>query len=465
MARHSLTRRVRALADEGARQRVQHVGLAHEKLAPHPTDADKEAKGRFIRNLAEGSGVPGDYERLFRRWVRRTVEVHDKAWGRRVALAISQGRVLCGLGERTPTENGLSVHRTYGVPVLPGSSIKGITKQYVIETVTDGPWAEGEHLFHTVFGHGVDDEDAEGEAGVVSFFDALWVPEGGDLPAVPFAAEIATPHFGDYYSKGRAPDGTQSPIPVVFLAAQGAFRLVIEGPEPLLEPVMQLVAEALSKRGVGAKTRAGYGRFDVDLNRKSKNDSYEKKAQDERIAASKRARALRDAKNSAASIEAHLEVLGRFDSERNLQGDIVAWLTQSDALDPQLARHDLTPDAARALMDWGIANGHAKGLKKKLEGNLGADIAAALADDKPQAAATTSGGKSFGTNTIDDWPDPGALAKKKRKTWPNDFSKEIASGSFDEATVRQALALLRANGAKEGHLKNIFERYPLGDEA
>jgi CRISPR-associated protein Cmr6 len=40
-------------------------------------------------------------------------------------------RLLVGHGTQSPTEVGLTTHRTWGVPVVPGTALKGLLSHYV----------------------------------------------------------------------------------------------------------------------------------------------------------------------------------------------------------------------------------------------------------------------------------------------------------------------------------------------
>jgi hypothetical protein len=83
--------------------------------------------------------------------------------------------------------------------------------------------------------------------------------------------------------------------------------------------------------------------------------------------------------------------------------------------------------------------------------------------------------------TLAEWglaePDePGEVAEERRTTFgtehmdpsafpprldPNKFSRQIGTGRYDEATVRAAIAYLQDQGAKPGHLRNIWRAYEL----
>lgn len=460
MRRQSPTRYVRTLADSGSRTRVGHVGLAYEKLAPHNSTLSKDAQPAFIRNLVDNSDVPESYGPAFRRWVRRTQEERDGRWGRRVLAVVSQGRVLCGLGALTPTENGLAIHPTFGVPYLPGSSLKGVTRAWVQSVVQAGEWqAPDGPLFREVFGALPDGFEDLGLSGAVGFLDALWIPGEAELPDRPWAAEIVTPHFGGYYKDASAPDGTEAPNPTTFLAAQGGFRIVVEGPQGLLDAVVSILEKALSQGGVGAKSRAGYGRF-VRLGEGglTRQDRFEATARRE----GEVARALEAAFARAEGPVQILEALLLADPARDIHEDLRDWLTGADRCEAHLAAVERTPDRVGEAWAWGFARGATRGLLKKVRDHLTeAQLAVVKGLIGEDTAAAASG--AFGSRHRETFEDPSGLSLKRRKAWPNAFATEIAEGGFDEDTVRRAIAYLKEHGGRPGHVRKIAEAYGLLD--
>ncbi len=444
------------------------MGLAHEKLAPHPTAADKEAQSRFIRNLAQNSLAPKGYELHFRRHVTRTLPMSEGRWQRRVAVVESQGRVLCGMGELTPTENGLTVHQAYGVPVLPGSSLKGITRAWLRDTAPDALWKEGGESWTAAFGRPPheDDRDDIGEAGLVHFFDALWIPGEPNLPATPWAAEILTPHFGKYYqadSRNGLPDGTQSPIPITFLAAQGGFRVVVEGPPGLLDQALQHLLDALQHRGVGAKGRSGFGRFTSWGKRLTRADEHEFRAREEAEQARKRQQDFDNASDVASMLQA---IAHHESSHIDLRTLVAHWLTGHDETDARLSRFEVTPESAAAAYRWARDSDAAKGLLKRVRDAASAETIAALERAIGVEPATTSRGSAgtFGVKHVDAFDDPTGLSAKKAKSWPNTFAERFVRGGYDEDTVRRAISHLRKHGGKDGHVRKILDKYGLESE-
>lgn len=172
----------------------------------------------------------------------------------------TSGRFITGLGSASALETGIRLHNTYGVPLIPGSGLKGLAAHYAHSV-----WGETDAAFkqdgphHTViFG------TTQLQGGLV-FHDAWLLPESLSSTLV---RDVMTPHHSDYNINGAAPPSDfDSPIPIPFLSIRGKFLLAIT---PSAEDpgghwtglALSLLKEALKRWGAGGKTRAGYGRFE-----------------------------------------------------------------------------------------------------------------------------------------------------------------------------------------------------------
>ena len=148
------------------------------------------------------------------------------------------------------------LHRLYGFPYLPGSSLKGLVRHYL--------WIEEQRhdtdpLIERMFG-------SPTQRGAVIFWDAL--PEA--WPTLDM--DIINVHVSEYYRQERwqdqpvPPADYLSPNPVYFLtvAAGTKFRVrLLSRDRDLLEPAVDYTRKALELLGFGAKTRAGYGGMTV----------------------------------------------------------------------------------------------------------------------------------------------------------------------------------------------------------
>ncbi|MGE3965956.1 MAG: type III-B CRISPR module RAMP protein Cmr6 [Planctomycetota bacterium] len=293
-------------------------GLSLTKLAPPLTARDWSA---HLNRIVDASArMPSGYDRAYDRLMARTAA--GPAY-RRVLLVTSLAPVICGMGERTPGENGLTLHPVYGVPFLPGTSLKGILRAWVLSQDWDADWQEGGAHFRAMFGQGGHD----GAAAVVDILDALPVPG-----TAMFTLDVLTPHHADYYQGEREPLGWEGPNPVQFLAAAKdvRYRVVVEGDPSWVSKAAEWLALALAERGVGAKSRAGYGRFACELLAADHHDERTAAARNASVRLTKLARVIAD-------MEKH--------SKDALRGDIEKWLRAEAVTGPMRELLSTTPGA------------------------------------------------------------------------------------------------------------------------
>lgn len=242
-----------------------HPGLWLDKfLLDQSKDADKEPDGgrrgakkqtsrQVLIEEVAALGEPPIYGPFFERWKSALSER-----GAQCRPAKTQGRLIVGLGGESVAEVSISLHRTYGVPVLPGSGLKGLAARFAREQM-GADWQMAGTYYQTVFGY-------TQAAGYVEFLDALYVP-GSGFRQRPLHADVLTVHHRDYYGgKGKAPADWDSPSPVPFLCATGQFLLALNGPADWVEVAYEILVLALENEGVGAKTSSGYGRMEVVKN-------------------------------------------------------------------------------------------------------------------------------------------------------------------------------------------------------
>ncbi len=275
---------------------ADHVALAYDAWGQVSDDGKvpDTRRAQWLADLASISVSP-DYERSFKRWKESFVAIGD-----RLAELTLASRLLIGHGNTSAIDVGLTVHHTWGVPLIPGSALKGLVAHYVDATYgpsdpSKAPWEQqGDErvradyqgviwncrriecgpgvVYRALFGapdargdeamreHGL---EAGAAAGLVTFHDALYVP-GSFAGNKPFAADVLTVHQKGYYdSAGQsAPNDYDSPIPVAFLTVRPGVRLLfaLSGPADWTELAEKLLRDALGAWGVGGKTSSGYGR-------------------------------------------------------------------------------------------------------------------------------------------------------------------------------------------------------------
>jgi CRISPR-associated protein Cmr6 len=210
------------------------------------------------------------WEALYQRWLTLT-----KALGAETFQARLAWRMVVGLGGQSVLETDLTLDHLTGLPIIPGSALKGLTRAYAVidasKSSAQKPEEDPQEV-QQVFG-------SKEEASRVIFFDAMPVPPKFTSRHLHFAVDIMNPHYPEYYGdkgKGQAPpSNNQSPVPVTFLTVEGAVfefavaprsgiiqqEEVTEGSVPEHETVLGWLKEAIHKYGVGGKTSAGYGAF------------------------------------------------------------------------------------------------------------------------------------------------------------------------------------------------------------
>jgi CRISPR-associated protein Cmr6 len=159
------------------------------------------------------------------------------------------GPVIVGISEAGVHDAGMSLHGTYGWPILRGATLKGVAHAYARD---EECMAAAERA--AIFGSPRPGGDEDAAVGGAMFLDAL--------PRRPIRVglDVLTPHAQPYYRKLEPPAEYAQPIPVPFLVVTGGEWLAFLAGEP--DPVRQaarLLAAAVAEIGVGAKTAAGYG--------------------------------------------------------------------------------------------------------------------------------------------------------------------------------------------------------------
>ncbi|MCW5942897.1 MAG: type III-B CRISPR module RAMP protein Cmr6 [Fimbriimonadaceae bacterium] len=247
---------LKALVEAG---QLDQPGLLIERFFPIG-DKNEDEKARFRYRVAS-AGAPEAYRSAYTRWNQALAEA--SFWTFEATL---KTRLTIGLGVANPSENGIALQRTFGVPVIPGSTIKGALRSCAFELCglhdnvkpqwkrEEAPVAARPAL--EVFG-------AADAMAAVTCFDAWWVPTGK-----PFCVETWTPHHQKYMTQGAdLPLESDDPNPIgLFAVPKGAkFRFAFQVPDPQAEWIAALadVVRLALERGLGAKHSQGYGRFTV----------------------------------------------------------------------------------------------------------------------------------------------------------------------------------------------------------
>jgi CRISPR-associated protein Cmr6 len=260
-----------------------HPGLLIQRGFPcHDPDSEdgRKAKTEHLQRVC-AIRASSFYHNAYARWRSAT---EDPLRFRQLLLTL-ETRLFIGLTGGGMLETGCAFSHTYGMPYIPGSSVKGVVRAQVQSSAFGQKYPA---LLAELFGAAADPEAVhedsrpapedtgledsrpapedtvrypQGLSGIVTFHDAWWVPGSAEQPLV---EEIVTSHHLEYYgNEGRTPaSDMDSPIPNAQIAVQGQFLFVLEGPPTWLELVQEMLRTALATRGIGARTRTGYGLFD-----------------------------------------------------------------------------------------------------------------------------------------------------------------------------------------------------------
>lgn len=251
-----------------------NLGLWFDKFIGNQDDEKNSIKefNSSLFNQKIKIEIFDDYKKFFERRLESLAEIKSKIFK---AIEIDS-RMIIGLGGESVWENAISIHRTYGVPFIPGSALKGLAASYARKFLKD--FDQNGEAYKFIFG-------SQESAGFITFHDALLIPPKTEEKFL--HAEIMTVHHQDYYSDtGKPPADWDSPNPINFVSASGKYQIVltgVEGCEGWLNIVVQILENAFREEGIGAKTSSGYGRASLlksnselaDEKDKSKVESFE----------------------------------------------------------------------------------------------------------------------------------------------------------------------------------------------
>jgi CRISPR-associated protein Cmr6 len=226
---------------------------------------------------------------------RFVAELERSFSGRVVTFEATLGsRLLVNLAGGVVENAGIALDRCFGLPFIPGSAVKGITRALALWEIRQARPEDRPRLLRMampLFGFGAKDTQsgdfawaAGPQAQEVS--RALNVTDFKGcacfLPAYPttqpeLLVDMVNPHYPDYYGgrRNRATDDG-SPVPNYFPAVREgvtfAFAVLLNrsvpdncgvADEDLLRQAKQWIERAVTLKGVGAKTAAGYGWFEL----------------------------------------------------------------------------------------------------------------------------------------------------------------------------------------------------------
>lgn len=211
--------------------------------------------------IAEVSTIPSPeiYVTFYNRWIQELA-----ALGAKMQSAHVKTRMIVGLGDESVLETAITLHRTYGVPYIPGSALKGLAASYARQRLGED-WqkdSQTNDAYKVVFGN-TDD------AGYITFFDALYIPGTGFNHRSLYPDVMSVHHRNYYLNPAFPPADWDDPNPVPFLTATGSYMIALAAPEldeqdTWIERTFTILGRALEEMGVGAKTSSGYGRLELN---------------------------------------------------------------------------------------------------------------------------------------------------------------------------------------------------------
>jgi CRISPR-associated protein Cmr6 len=228
--------------------------------------------------------------------------------------ATTRTPLAIGLGNASPIENGLSIHHTYGTPYLPGSALKGLLRRAAER------YDLSEQEKAVLLGEGPDPKrKTQGNAAYLVYWDGWLDPDSKR----PFQKDVITVHHQNYYSGGKDwPTDFDDPNPVSFLSIKPGVKFHIpisctaENAQDWLDRAAEILKWGLENLGLGGKTNAGYGYFEVTLPPKPKTqaDLAEEVYANFSVLIEKISRRdpLRDVREMASKLRAHpVELRGK----------------------------------------------------------------------------------------------------------------------------------------------------------
>ncbi|MCS7219857.1 MAG: type III-B CRISPR module RAMP protein Cmr6 [Anaerolineae bacterium] len=233
----------------------QNPGLLFARFVPD-LRADKEVRRREgLENVRKAAPDGKLLEGFRQRWQELVAAFQGE-----IFEATTEWRLIVGLGQKGPLEVGFTFHRLYGIPIIPGSALKGLARAYAYLVERRG---ESDIDFCDIFGRAPKLEETS-QAGKAIFFDAI------PLSQPQFDLDIMNPHYPKYYQGDEPPTDWQSPVPIYFLAlkpgscfafAVGWRGLLDSEGQRLRSLAVKWLKAGLEELGAGAKTSAGYGYF------------------------------------------------------------------------------------------------------------------------------------------------------------------------------------------------------------
>lgn len=237
--------------------RDRHPGLQLDKfLLPV---RDQESQRRVLEEIASIPPNTTLFAELRGRHQDRLDALKADSWARTTSTPLTLHLARASALE----DAGICLHPVHGFMYLPGTGLKGLARAYAEQVWLPAHPNEAPRIVE-VFGNVRGEPKPENQrAGAVVFHDA-WPEKWPRL-----VVDLANNHHAKYYQGDAPPGDWHDPVPTYFLAVPAGvtftFALSLRRPEEKLDDLLTLARRwldgALTFRGAGAKTNAGYGCF------------------------------------------------------------------------------------------------------------------------------------------------------------------------------------------------------------
>jgi CRISPR-associated protein Cmr6 len=235
----------------------------HDKKKVTPFGDTISDKGIFLRSFVALSKQEV-YANAFS--VRR--KYFEKIEGEKFTMTTAC-RLVFGMGYDHPTEIGFMFDWTTGLPIIPGSSLKGAARAAALDT----GWSEDQ--ITEIFGKEMKPGEKDSQGGRIIFLPAWPIV---DKNKAFLDLDVMTPHYAEYYQESKPPADYYSPRPLKFITVPAGikYQFCLVDNYPLhtaqsrnesekeinyLQKAAEILKVALTDYGVGAKTNVFYGYF------------------------------------------------------------------------------------------------------------------------------------------------------------------------------------------------------------
>lgn len=251
-----------------------NAGLFFDRCLP-VGKGNEEARGIALDKLVQ-SKVPDVYQSA---WT--AMERAYQGRGALIVKAKTVGPLALGLGGGSALEVGCAFHRVYGVVAPTGSGIKGAMRRTLLAAFDLTKKVKGYkpdwRLADAAKELNLNEEDRGRLGALLDFFGSIeaaasidvhdaWIVGTGEF----LMRDVVAVHHPDYYQKkADRPSEEDDPIPIPFVSVRPnvAMAFPILCPPEWKPQVFDLLKATLERTGLGAKTNAGYGRFQVTFPR------------------------------------------------------------------------------------------------------------------------------------------------------------------------------------------------------